>query len=84
MALVGAHCTAPTMAAQGRYSFIGAQPSLEIVATQGRVVILDHEAGTRVEREVRLTTYPVYFGLLCTVGDDRVDPSMHPVLTGMC
>lgn len=38
--------------AQGRYSFIGAQPSLEVVATQGRVVILDHEAGTRVEREV--------------------------------
>lgn len=38
---------------QGRYSFVGAQPSLEVVATKGQVVVLDHEAGTRTETQAR-------------------------------
>ncbi|GMH40188.1 hypothetical protein BSKO_08092 [Bryopsis sp. KO-2023] len=36
---------------QGRYSFVGAQPSLEIVATGNRVVVLDHMKGTRTVAE---------------------------------
>ncbi|GAX76879.1 hypothetical protein CEUSTIGMA_g4325.t1 [Chlamydomonas eustigma] len=32
---------------QGRYSFVGAMPAMEVIATQGKVVVLDHEAGTR-------------------------------------
>lgn len=32
---------------QGRYSFVGAMPSLEIVATKSRVTVLNHAAGTR-------------------------------------
>eukprot|EP00195_Chlamydomonas_chlamydogama_P007623 CAMPEP_0202908288 /NCGR_PEP_ID=MMETSP1392-20130828/45531_1 /ASSEMBLY_ACC=CAM_ASM_000868 /TAXON_ID=225041 /ORGANISM="Chlamydomonas chlamydogama, Strain SAG 11-48b" /LENGTH=624 /DNA_ID=CAMNT_0049597547 /DNA_START=85 /DNA_END=1959 /DNA_ORIENTATION=- len=32
---------------QGRYSFVGAMPAMEVVATKNRVVLLDHEAGTR-------------------------------------
>lgn len=31
----------------GRYSFVGAMPALEVVATQGRVTVLNHAAGTR-------------------------------------
>ncbi|KAJ9511440.1 hypothetical protein QJQ45_029898 [Haematococcus lacustris] len=32
---------------QGRYSFVGAMPALEVVATQNQVVVLDHERGSR-------------------------------------
>ncbi|GLC33428.1 hypothetical protein PLESTM_000070200 [Pleodorina starrii] len=32
---------------QGRYSFLGSCPALEVVATRDRVVLLDHEAGSR-------------------------------------
>ncbi len=47
---------------QGRYSFVGAQPSLEVVATKGQVVVLDHEAGTRTETQVSM------IGWLCVCG----------------
>ncbi|MEW5305913.1 MAG: hypothetical protein WDW36_008424 [Sanguina aurantia] len=32
---------------QGRYSFLGAMPALEVVATGSSVVVMDHEKGTR-------------------------------------
>ena len=32
---------------QGRYSFVGALPALEVVATQRRVTVLNHAEGTR-------------------------------------
>jgi hypothetical protein len=35
-------------AAQGRYSYVGAQPALEVVAKEGHVTVLDHHKGTRV------------------------------------
>jgi len=37
---------------QGRYSFVGAMPAKEIVATQKRVVVMDHEAGTSEVSEI--------------------------------
>lgn len=36
---------------QGRYSFVGAQPSMEIVAEGSRVTVLDHQKGTRTVSE---------------------------------
>ena len=30
-----------------RYSFLGAMPAMEIIATQNKVTFLDHEKGTR-------------------------------------
>lgn len=73
--LIPTTCTCNSL--QGRYSFIGAQPSLEIVATQGRVVILDHEAGTRVEREVGLRStcwYTAQRSTACNMGHACVTP----------
>ncbi|CAD7702473.1 unnamed protein product, partial [Ostreobium quekettii] len=35
----------------GRYSFLGAQPSLEVVVHENRVVVLDHGKGTRTVTE---------------------------------
>ena len=35
---------------QGRYSFVGAQPALEILATGSDLTVLDHLNGTREER----------------------------------
>lgn len=32
---------------QGRYSFVGAMPAMEIIATRNKVTVLNHEAGTR-------------------------------------
>jgi anthranilate synthase component 1 len=32
---------------QGRYSFVGASPALEVVAKGHKVTLLDHQAGTR-------------------------------------
>ena len=32
---------------QGRYSFVGAQPALEVLAKQHEVTVIDHMAGTR-------------------------------------
>lgn len=32
---------------QGRFSFIGAQPTLELVAKERKVTIMDHAKGTR-------------------------------------
>ena len=32
---------------QGRYSFLGAMPAMEVIATGNKVVLLDHESGTR-------------------------------------
>ena len=32
---------------QGRYSFVGGLPAMEVVATQNRVVVMDHEKGTK-------------------------------------
>ncbi len=32
---------------QGRYSFVGAMPAMEIVASQSKVTVLNHIAGTR-------------------------------------
>jgi anthranilate synthase component 1 len=34
---------------QGRYSVVGAQPTIEIVATENMVTIMDHEEGRRTE-----------------------------------
>lgn len=34
---------------QGRYSFVGAMPALEVVATREKVTVMNHEAGTRRE-----------------------------------
>jgi hypothetical protein len=34
-------------AAQGRYSYVGAQPALEVVAKEGRVTVLDHHKRSR-------------------------------------
>ncbi|KAF8018844.1 hypothetical protein BT93_H3666 [Corymbia citriodora subsp. variegata] len=36
----------------GRYSFIGAQPTIEIVAKENMVTIMDHEEGSRTEEIV--------------------------------
>ena len=36
---------------QARYSFVGAQPLLEVVVHQNRVVVLDHSKGTRTVTE---------------------------------
>ncbi|CAI9773992.1 unnamed protein product [Fraxinus pennsylvanica] len=36
----------------GRYSVVGAQPTMEIVAKENKVTILDHEAGKKTERVV--------------------------------
>ena len=38
----------PLTLQQGRYSYVGAQPSLEVVAKEGHVTVLDHHKGTRV------------------------------------
>lgn len=32
---------------QGRFSFIGAQPTLEVVAKERKVTVMDHAKGTR-------------------------------------
>lgn len=32
---------------QGRYSFVGARPAMEIIATKNKVTVVDHEKGTR-------------------------------------
>lgn len=37
---------------QGRYSFVGAQPCLEIVAHEGKVDIMDHRKGTKTSQMV--------------------------------
>lgn len=34
----------------GRYSMVGAQPSMEIIAKEDRITILNHETGTREEK----------------------------------
>ncbi|KAL2555746.1 Anthranilate synthase alpha subunit 1 [Forsythia ovata] len=36
----------------GRYSVVGAQPAMEIVAKENKVTVLDHEAGKMTERVV--------------------------------
>lgn len=36
---------------QGRYSVIGAQPTIEIIAKEDKVTILDHEKGERREEK---------------------------------
>ncbi|KAL3650248.1 ASTRA complex subunit [Castilleja foliolosa] len=36
----------------GRYSVVGAQPAMEVVAKENKVTILDHDLGTRVEKIV--------------------------------
>ncbi|XP_071724265.1 anthranilate synthase alpha subunit 2, chloroplastic-like [Rutidosis leptorrhynchoides] len=40
------------VSAVGRYSVIGAQPSIEIVAKENMVTVMDHHAGTRTEEIV--------------------------------
>jgi len=37
---------------QGRYSVVGAQPSMEIVAKENKVTIIDHESGNLTEKIV--------------------------------
>lgn len=37
---------------QGRYSFVGAQPALEIMATGQKVTILNHTSQERTSRDV--------------------------------
>jgi anthranilate synthase component 1 len=37
---------------QGRYSFVGAQPTIEIVAKENMVTVMDHEEGKRTEERV--------------------------------
>ena len=39
------------MLLQGRYSFVGAQPALEVVAKGQSVTVLDHVHGARSVRE---------------------------------
>lgn len=34
---------------QGRYSMVGAQPAMEIIAKQKTVTVMNHELGTRTE-----------------------------------
>ncbi|XP_022877353.1 anthranilate synthase alpha subunit 1, chloroplastic-like isoform X2 [Olea europaea var. sylvestris] len=36
----------------GRYSMVGAQPTMEIVAKENKVTVLDHEEGTKIEKFV--------------------------------
>ncbi|CAA2990781.1 anthranilate synthase alpha subunit 1, chloroplastic-like, partial [Olea europaea subsp. europaea] len=36
----------------GRYSIVGAQPTMEIVAKENKVTVLDHEGGTTFEKFV--------------------------------
>ncbi|KAK6145479.1 hypothetical protein DH2020_022299 [Rehmannia glutinosa] len=36
----------------GRYSVVGAQPAMEVVAKENKVTILDHDAGTIIEKIV--------------------------------
>lgn len=40
------------LACQGRYSVIGAQPTIEIVAKENMVTIMDHRKGQRTEEIV--------------------------------
>jgi len=37
---------------QGRYSVVGAQPTMEIVAKQNKVTVMDHESGQLTEEIV--------------------------------
>lgn len=37
---------------QGRYSFVGAQPAIEIIAKENKVTIMDHEEGSTVVKIV--------------------------------
>jgi len=37
---------------QGRYSVVGAHPSMEIVAKENKVTIIDHESGNLTEKFV--------------------------------
>lgn len=37
---------------QGRFSIVGSQPTMEIVAKENLVTIMDHDQGTRIEEFV--------------------------------
>lgn len=37
---------------QGRYSVVGAQPTVEVVAKENKVTIMDHESGHLTEETV--------------------------------
>lgn len=37
---------------QGRFSMVGAQPAMEVIAKENTLTVLDHEEGSRVETVV--------------------------------
>jgi len=37
---------------QGRYSVVGANPTMEVVAKENKVTIIDHESGNLIEKTV--------------------------------
>jgi hypothetical protein len=57
---------------QGRYSFVGAMPALEVVAKGSRVTVLNHEAGTRrVTDEADPMDVSGAAGCVCWLGGQR-------------
>ena len=65
---------------QGRYSFVGARPALEVIAREDQVTVVDHMAGTRtVSREADPLAVPQRLGAQWR----PVTPEdMPPVFTG--
>lgn len=54
---------------QGRYSFVGARPALEVLAKEQEVTVIDHMAGTRtVTTEADPLAVPQRIGVRHTSG----------------
>ena len=65
---------------QGRFSFVGARPSLELLATRDAVTLLDHAAGTR---EVRVDPDPLGVAqALASTWRPSPTPGLPDVFTG--
>ena len=64
----------PAPAGQGRYSFVGARPSIEVVAKGNSVTVLDHEKGKRL---VRFYVY-AYTDLFLSSFSPLPTPPTHP------
>lgn len=66
-----------------RYSFVGAMPAMEVVATQGRVVVMDHEKGTREVQEN--VTDPMQVGVgMCGSKRSTYNQLYGGLWTGKC
>lgn len=65
----------------GRYSFVGAQPALELIAEQGTVTLLDHSARTRDVRTGVADPLGVAEGI-AAAWRPATPPGLPPVFTG--